>query len=103
MYGTTATGWFGTLVKAAAVTGLIGIAAMGAAASAGAAPVRADVPALMNDPGCEAFGWRHPLCAGGAWDVGETASEEWGPADTPNPVIPNAEDAATFPGSPAGM
>lgn len=75
---------------AAALAGL-GIAAVGAATPASAS---------TDDPGCDAFGWRHPMCAGGAWASDETASQEWGPANVPNPVSPNGDMSMTFPGSP---
>ena len=77
--------------RAAAVVGFIGIAALGGMAPASAQP---------SDPGCDAFGWRHPMCAGGAWSNDETASQEWGPADIPNPVTPGGDLSMTFPGSP---
>lgn len=40
------------------------------------------------------------MCAGGAWANDETASEEWGPANIPNPVTPGGDMSMTFPGSP---
>jgi hypothetical protein len=78
-------------VRLAAALAGVGIAALGAAVPASASP---------NDPGCDAFGWRHPMCAGGAWANDETASQEWGPANIPNPVSPEGDMSMTFPGSP---
>jgi hypothetical protein len=74
---------------------------IGATASVNAAPTGTDLAAMTKDPGCEVFGWRHPQCAGGAWDDDESASQEWGPADVPNPVSPDIGGPIVFPGSPA--
>ena len=79
------------LRMAAAVVASFGMAALGGTAPASAA---------TDDPGCDAFGWRHPMCAGGAWANDETASQEWGPANIPNPVSPGGDTSMTFPGSP---
>jgi hypothetical protein len=88
---------------------IAGMTVMGAAVSANAAPTRADLPAMTNDPGCDMFGWRHPMCAGGAWD--ESASQEWGPADTgTNPfpgaggqMVPNTDGSLSLPGTPGAI
>ncbi|WP_237568369.1 hypothetical protein [Mycolicibacterium lacusdiani] len=85
------TGQLKAIGLAAAVSGSFGIVAL-----AGTVPASA----ATDDPGCEAFGWRHPMCAGGAWANDETASEEWGPANIPNPVTPGGDMSMTFPGSP---
>jgi hypothetical protein len=68
------------------------------------------LPASMNDPGCDTFGWRHPMCAGGAWDS-ESASEEWGPANSginPFPggggqMVPNTDGSLSLPGTPGAI
>lgn len=85
------TGRRSTVRMALAVAGSLGIALL-----AGTGPASA----TTDDPGCDAFGWRHPMCAGGAWANDETASQEWGPADIPNPVTPGGDTSMTFPGSP---
>jgi hypothetical protein len=93
-------------VTAAAIAGM---ALTGAAVLADAAPVGAGPVAMTDDPGCDMFGWRHPLCAGGAWD--ESASQEWGPADTginplPNgggQMVPNTDGGLSLPGTPGAI
>ncbi|MGZ5394454.1 MAG: hypothetical protein ACXWEI_02970 [Mycobacterium sp.] len=67
-------------------------------------------PALQADPGCDAFGWRHPLCGGGAWD--QSASSEWGPsasteagldaAQEPS-MVPNIDGSLSPPGTPGAI
>ncbi|MET0451182.1 MAG: hypothetical protein ABW137_05040 [Mycobacterium sp.] len=96
----TTRGWHTMLCKAVAAAGFVGAAALGAAVPANAAPVGTGSFATTNDPGCDMFGWRHPMCAGGAWGDDESASQEWGPANIPNPVTPNGDTSMTFPGSP---
>lgn len=43
------------------------------AASAGAGFSGVPVPlgpfTVKSDPGCDMFGWQHPMCAGGAFDT----------------------------------
>ena len=92
-----------------AAVAMAGMAVMGATVSANATPIGTDSLAMADDPGCEAFGWRHPMCAGGAWD--ESASKEWGPADnTLNPfpggggqMVPNTDGSLSLPGTPGAI
>lgn len=81
-----------------------------AGAITGSAMVAAATPASA-DPGCDTFGFLHPMCAGGAWD-GETASQEWGPdasteagleaAQEPS-MVPNIDGGLSTPGSPGAI
>lgn len=85
----------------------IGAVVVGAAALA---TIAAPAPAAQADPGCDAFGWRHPMCAGGAWD--ESASSEWGPsasteagleaAQQPS-MVPNINGSMSPPGTPGAI
>jgi hypothetical protein len=99
VHAMTSRGWCGALVMTVAVAGFVGFAASALAVPANAAPPGTGL-FETDDPGCEMFGWRHPLCAGGAWGDDETASQEWGPANIPNPVTPGGDTSMTFPGSP---
>jgi hypothetical protein len=72
------------------------------AAAAGAALVGAVVmaspAAATEDPGCAMFGWRHPLCAGGAFDSpGDNAAEGGIPAPS---MVPNVNGTLSPPGTP---
>ena len=67
-----ASGVRGTLTRTAVAAAIAGVAVMGATVPANATPAGAGlpgvpVPAVQEDPGCAFFGWRHPLCGGGAW------------------------------------
>ena len=94
------------LIRTAVAAAIGGAAAMGAVAVANPA----SAPALQADPGCDAFGWRHPLCGGGAWD--QSASSEWGPsasteagldaAQEPS-MVPNIDGSMSTPGSPGAI
>lgn len=62
------------------------------------------------DPGCDHFGFLHPMCAGGAWD--ESASQEWGPdasteagleAAQEPAMVPNTDGGLSTPGSPGAI
>lgn len=100
-------GWLARTVTAAAIAGM---ALVGVSVSANAAPAGTGLPASMNDPGCDTFGWRHPMCAGGAWGS-ESASEEWGPANSginPFPggggqMVPNIDGSLSLPGTPGAI
>lgn len=93
-------------IRAAVTAAIVGAAAVGAVAAANPA----HAPALQAGPGCDAFGWRHPLCAGGAWD--ESASSEWGPsasteagleaAQEPS-MVPNIDGSLSTPGTPGAI
>ena len=70
----------------------------------------ASAPTLQADPGCDTFGWRHPLCAGGAWD--QSASSEWGPSASTDAgldavqepsVVPNIDGGLSEPGTPGAI
>ena len=90
------------LTGAAVAAAVVGAAVTGA--------VAAPAPVVQADPGCDAFGWRHPLCAGGAWD--ESASNEWGPsastqaaldaAQQPS-MVPNVDGSLSLPGTPGAV
>ncbi|MGO4444589.1 hypothetical protein AB4Z42_14630 [Mycobacterium sp. 2YAF39] len=92
----------------AAAAAFVGTAAIGAIV--GANPATAPAPSIQADPGCDAFGWRHPLCGGGAWD--QSASSEWGPsasteagldaAQEPS-MVPNIDGSMSTPGSPGAI
>jgi hypothetical protein len=67
-------------------------------------------PSASADPGCDVFGWTHPMCAGGAWD--ESASQEWGPdastragldAVQKPAMVPNTDGGLSTPGSPGAI
>ena len=84
---------------AAAVAG----AALTVALGAGATPE----PALQADPGCDTFGWRHPLCGGGAWGPvaddgipGDNAAEGGIPAPA---SVPNVDGSLSPPGMPGDV
>ena len=82
-----------------------------AAAAAGLAVLMgAPVPAgaTTDDPGCEIFGWRHPMCAGGAWMSppaddgipGDNAAEGGIPAPA---MVPNVDGSLSPPGMPGDV
>jgi hypothetical protein len=101
-----------TWMTASRVRGALTATAFGAAI-AGAAVMGAiatSEPTLQADPGCDAFGWRHPLCAGGAWD--QSASSEWGPdastragldAVQQPSMVPNIDGSMSLPGTPGAI
>jgi hypothetical protein len=92
---------------------IAGIAAMGVTVPASAAPAAAGSagaalplrpPIATDDPGCEMFGWRHPLCAGGAFESpaddgipGDNAAEGGIPAPA---MVPNINGTMSLPGTP---
>ncbi len=91
-----------TWIRTMAAAAIVGAAALGA--------IAAPAPSAKADPGCDAFGWRHPLCGGGAWD--ESASSEWGPsasteagleaAQEPS-MVPNIDGSLSTPGTPGAI
>lgn len=97
-------------------TGIAGAAVMAAIVPANATPTAADpagVPAplgpfsLRNDPGCDVFGWQHPMCAGGAFD---TPADDGIPGDNaafggiPAPAsVPNVDGSLSPPGMPGDV
>ena len=63
--------------------------------------------AVMDDPGCEMFGWRHPMCAGGAFESppddgipGDNAAEGGIPAPA---MVPNVDGSFSLPGTPGAV
>ena len=88
----------GTLTRAAMAAAMTAAAVLGATAPANATP----------DPGCEWFGWRHPLCAGGAWESppaddgipGDNAAEGGIPAPA---MVPNVNGSMSPPGTPGAI
>lgn len=77
-----------------------------AVAVAGLAVAGAAVPANA-DPGCDMFGWRHPMCAGGAFDTpaddgipGDNAAEGGIPAPA---MVPNIDGSMSPPGTPGAI
>jgi len=94
--GSNVRGVLAVTVVAAAVTAT---AVMGATATSG--------PTVGADPGCDAFGWRHPLCGGGAWGPvaddgipGDNAAEGGIPAPA---SVPNVDGSLSPPGMPGDV
>jgi hypothetical protein len=79
-----------------------------AAAIAGLAMIGATVPAnAQDDPACEMLGWRHPLCAAGAFDSppddgipGDNAAIGGIPAPS---MVPNIDGTLSLPGTPGAI
>ncbi|WKG00840.1 hypothetical protein [Mycolicibacterium sp. HK-90] len=114
--------WVITLIARATATGMtvaagiLSATVLVAATPASATPVEeagaADAPAavgpfIQNDPGCDMFGWRHPLCAGGAFDTppddgipGDNAAEGGIPAPA---MVPNVDGSLSPPGTPGAI
>lgn len=85
------------------------IAAVGFVAALGGAAVPANAaPAFAaDDPGCEMFGWRHPMCAGGYFDSppddgipGDNAAIGGIPAPA---MVPNVDGSLSPPGTPGAV
>jgi hypothetical protein len=108
-----ASGVRGTLTRVAVVVAVVGVAVMGATVPATATLAGAGLPvtlrplAVQDDPGCEAFGWRHPLCAGGAFESppddgipGDNAAEGGIPAPA---MVPNVDGSLSPPGTPGAI
>jgi hypothetical protein len=81
------------------------VAAVGAALVG--ATVMASPAAATEDPGCAVFGWRHPLCAGGAFESpaddgipGDNAAEGGIPAPS---MVPNVNGTLSPPGTPGAI
>jgi hypothetical protein len=77
-------------------------------AIAGAAMIGATVPAnAQDDPACEMLRWRHPLCAGGAFDQppddgipGDNAAIGGIPAPA---MVPNIDGTLSLSGTPGAI
>src|SRR4051812_33495271 len=96
-----ASGVRATLTRTAVAAAIGGIAVMGAAVPASA------MPAVQDDPACGWLGWRHPLCAGGAFDSpvddgipGDNAAEGGIPAPS---MVPNINGTLSLPGTPGAI
>ena len=101
----------GSLTRTAVAAAFIGAAAAGATVAANPTPAGAGLPGVpaptvQADPGCDAFGWRHPLCGGGAWSLGPVADDGI-PGDNaaeggiPAPsMMPNIDGSMSPPGTP---
>jgi hypothetical protein len=96
-----ASGLRGRLTRTAVAAAIAGVGVMGATAPSNA------TPAVQNDPGCEMFGWRHPLCAGGAFDSpaddgipGDDAAGGGIPAPA---MVPNTDGTLSLPGTPGAI
>jgi hypothetical protein len=104
------------LAGTAVATGIAGVAVMGAIIPANASPgtpVLSGVPiplgpfSVKNDPGCDMFGWQHPMCAGGAFESpmddgipGDNAAEGGIPAPA---MVPNIDGSLSPPGTPGAI
>jgi hypothetical protein len=111
-----ASGVRGTLTRTALAAAVAGVAVVGAtvpadATSAGAGLAGVSMPlspfAVQDDPGCDTFGWRHPLCAGGAFESpvddgipGDNAAEGGIPAPA---MVPNIDGSMSPPGTPGAI
>jgi hypothetical protein len=107
-----ASGVRGRLTRTAVAAAVAGVAVMGATVPAIATGLRGvPVPlrplAVQDDPGCEMFGWRHPLCAGGAFESppddgipGDNAAEGGIPAPA---MVPNIDGTFSLPGTPGAI
>jgi hypothetical protein len=110
MSSLTASAFRAWLPRPVMAVAMAGMAFAGVTVPANVAPAGTGLPASMNDPGCDMFGWRHPMCAGGAWGS-ESASQEWGPANTgTNPfpggggqMVPNVDGSLSLPGTPGAI
>jgi hypothetical protein len=107
----TASGVRGALTRTAVAAAIAGMAVMGATVPANAGPrgVPAPLrpPGVQDDPGCDVFGWRHPLCAGGAFDSppddgipGDNAADGGIPAPA---MVPNVDGTLSLPGTPGAI
>jgi hypothetical protein len=100
----------GILTRTAVAAAIIGAAAAGASVAANPTPAGVPAPPTVQaDPGCDAFGWRHPLCGGGAWDFGPVADDGI-PGDNaaeggiPAPAsVPNVDGSLSPPGMPGDV
>jgi hypothetical protein len=107
-----ASGVRGTLTRTAVAAAIAGVAAMGATVTANETRAGGGLPGgpvllAVQDPGCEMFGWRHPLCAGGAFESppddgipGDNAAEGGIPAPA---MVPNIDGTLSPPGTPGAI
>jgi hypothetical protein len=105
-----ASGVRGTLTRTAVAAAVAGVAVMAATVPANTmpgAPVPVRPLAFQDDPGCAMFGWRHPLCAGGAFESpvddgipGDNAAEGGIPAPA---MVPNIDGTLSPPGTPGAI
>jgi hypothetical protein len=97
----------GAVTRTAVAAAIAGVAITGGTVPANAAPASAGLhalPAPLDDPGCDMFGWRHPMCAGGAF---ESPADDGIPGDNaagggiPAPsMLPNINGTMSPPGTP---
>lgn len=95
----------GWLIRTAVAAVVGGASVVGAVAVMIAAP--SPTTAIQADPGCDAFGWRHPLCGGGAWGPvaddgipGDNAAEGGIPAPA---MVPNVDGSFSVAGTPGAV
>lgn len=96
----------GTLTRTVVAAAIAGAAVIGVAVNATHGGPGMPL-AFQNDPGCEMFGWRHPLCAGGAFESpvddgipGDNAAEGGIPAPA---MVPNIDGSLSPPGTPGAI
>lgn len=103
----------GTLARTAVAAGIAGVAVMGATVPAIATPGGAGLPGIpmplrppavvQDDPACEWLGWRHPLCAGGTFEM-ETPADAAADGVIPAPsMVPNIDGTMSPPGTPGAI
>jgi hypothetical protein len=97
----TTPGVRGALTSTTVAVAFAGVAVLGVEVPANAAPYTQD------DPACEMLGWRHPLCAGGAFDSpvddgipGDNAAIGGIPAPA---MVPNIDGSLSPPGTPGAI
>src|ERR1700712_1073919 len=85
-----------------AAAGIAGLAVLGTAVPPNATPAF-----VQDDPACEMLGWRHPLCAAGAFDSppddgvpGDNAAIGGIPAPS---MVPNINGTLSLPGTPGAI
>ena len=104
-----------TLTRTAVAAAIAGLTVIGATVPANATPVGAGLPGVpplapafvQDDPACDWLGWRHPLCAGGAFESpvddgipGDNAAEGGIPAPA---MVPNVDGSLSPPGTPGAI
>jgi hypothetical protein len=96
-----------TLTRTAVAAAVAGAAVMGATVMADTTPVESVPFRTVADPGCDMFGWRHPMCAGGAFGPpaddgipGDNAAEGGIPAPA---MVPNIDGSLSPPGTPGAI
>jgi hypothetical protein len=97
----------GIMTRTAVAAAIAGVVVIGATVPTNVVPVSFRPPAVTDDPGCEMFGWRHPLCAGGAFESppddgipGDNAAEGGIPAPA---MVPNVDGTLSPPGTPGAI